>query len=130
MSPAPDGVLRIQLHDHYNYITQRRWRGHVGGGRSCLDDPEPYPGWTTGGNVIGNDFHKVIRGYVVLQHTNAVMQTLSTFTEVLTHEIGHTIGLAHSSENPTEPNPILKQAVMYYLGPCRWTRGRDHQLRY
>ena len=64
--------------------------------------------------MIGNDFHKVTRGYVVLQHTNTVMQTLSTFSEALTHEIGHTIGLAHSSENPSEPNPILKQAVMYF----------------
>ena len=71
-------------------------------------------GWTTGGNVMGNDFHKVTRGYLVLQHTNVVMQTLSTFTEVLTHEIGHTIGLAHSSENPDESNPILKQAAMYF----------------
>jgi hypothetical protein len=43
------------------------------------------------------------------------MQTLSTFTEVLCHEIGHTIGLDHSSENPNEPNPILKQAIMYFM---------------
>ncbi len=34
------------------------------------------------------------------------MQNLSTFTEVLTHEIGHTIGLGHPSDN---------QSIMYYL---------------
>ena len=67
-----------------------------------------------GGNVIGNDFHKVTRGYIVLQHTNTIMQTLSTFTEVLTHEIGHTIGLAHSSNNANETNPVLNQAIMYF----------------
>ena len=118
--PAPnvtnmDGVLRIQLHDHYNFLpggnTSGDTLGDGGHTWAVLNLPA---GWTLGGNVAGNDFHKVVNGFIVLQHTNAAMQNLSTFTEVLCHEIGHTIGLAHSSENPNETNPVLNQAIMYY----------------
>jgi hypothetical protein len=110
---AADGVLRIQLHDHYNYIGSGSG-DTLGVGGHVWTILNLSPGWTTGGKVMGNDFHKVTRGYIVLQHTNTIMQSLSTLTEVLTHEIGHTIGLAHSSENPSETNPILKQAIMYF----------------
>ena len=110
-----DGVLRIQLHDHYHYLAGGDSSGDtLGDGGHAWAVLTLASGWTLGGNVAGNDFHKVVRGFVLVQHTNAVMQDLSTFTEVLCHEIGHTIGLAHSSENPNEPNPVLKQAVMYY----------------
>jgi hypothetical protein len=112
---ASDGVLRIQLHDHYGYITNGSGGDTLGLGGHGWTILNTSGGWTTGGNVIGNDFHKATYGYVVLQQTNTTMQSLSTFTEVLTHEIGHTIGLAHSSQNPNEPNPILNQAIMYYL---------------
>jgi hypothetical protein len=112
-----DGYLRIQLHDHYHFITNSGSGGDVlgEGGHIWIIPAGPSTGWTSGGNVAGNDFHETVNGWVVLQHTNVSMQTLSTFTEVLTHEIGHTIGLAHSSQNPSEPNQTLKQAIMYFM---------------
>jgi hypothetical protein len=112
---AQDGVLRIQLHDHYNYIGGGSGSGDtlgVGGHAWFLDSTAS--GWTGGGNVAGNDFHRVYNGYLVLAHTNLFLQNLSNLAEVLCHEIGHTIGLAHSSQNLSEPDTFLKQAIMYY----------------
>lgn len=34
--------------------------------------------------------------------------------EVYAHELGHTLGLGHSSENPSEPSALLRDALMYY----------------
>ncbi|MFO1514208.1 MAG: hypothetical protein U1F83_15055 [Verrucomicrobiota bacterium] len=107
-----DERLRIQLHDNYNVITTPNVLGI--GGRGASSSPVSGVGWDLGGNVAGNEFMKTTYGYVVLESSSASMQTLSTFTEVLCHEIGHALNMAHSSENSAEPDNTLKQAIMYY----------------
>ena len=107
-----DEKLRIQLHDNYGRINTA---GTLGiGGRGSYSSPVGSTGWDLGGRVSTNEFYQTSRGYVVLEHSAAAMQNLLTFTEVLGHEIGHALSMAHSSENPDELNPTLKQALMYY----------------
>ena len=109
---ASDEKLRIQLHDNYGSINTVDTLGV--GGRVSLSSPVGSTGWNLGGSVGTNEFYKTSRGYVVLEHGAAAMQNLSTFTEVLCHEIGHALSMAHSSENAGELDPTLKQAIMYY----------------
>lgn len=109
-----DQKLRIQLHDLYNRINTTNVLGI--GGRTSLSNSPPGTTWNLGGNVAGNEFMMTSRGYVVLEATNTAMNTLSTFTEVLCHEIGHALSMAHSSEDPDEPaGSVRRQSIMYYL---------------
>lgn len=105
---ATDKIIRIQLHDTYNFITNAGILG-VGGGSSSIDSSVFY-----GGKIGTQGFQERSSAYVVLNHRAAFMATAVNFKQVLTHELGHALGLAHSSENSSEPNAILKGATMYY----------------
>jgi hypothetical protein len=51
---------------------------------------------------------------VVLEHTNTTLSDPLALAEVLCHEIGHVLNLAHSSELTNEPNTVLSNAMMYF----------------
>jgi hypothetical protein len=107
---ANDGRIRLQLHDTYNSISGPTTLGV--GGNAFSDGGFASGG--SGGSVAGNEFFHCTRGFVVMKHTQTALQTLSTFEEVLCHEIGHVLSMDHSSENTSEPNTTLKEAIMFF----------------
>lgn len=105
---SSDGlVIRVQFHDTFDHIPDTSSTLGFGGAGYSLN-------LGNGGTIDGNPFNPMTHGYVVLNHPKYSLSNAITLEEVLTHEIGHVIGLAHSSETSNESDEELAEAIMFY----------------
>jgi hypothetical protein len=66
--------------------------------------------------VNGVNFKPLFQADIVFANgMNCFLAVSNNLAQVTGHEVGHGIGFDHSSENPNELNPVLKDALMYYL---------------
>ncbi len=105
---ACDGSSRIQFNDPLGEIPNLvSCTGVLAVGGFCT---------TTGSSTVdGVTYERIDEGDVTMNNGVGACFGATGVAEVLTHELGHTIGLGHSSQNPGEPNPLLADATMFFL---------------
>ncbi len=106
-----DGVSEISFNDPYSEIPDPiGCSGVLALGGVCADSRTPQ-------SFLGTPFYRITEGDVMVGNgfAGCAFWEETNVAELLTHEIGHTLGMAHSSEDPDEPDPSLRNATMYYL---------------
>jgi len=63
----------------------------------------------------GDTYRVIVEGDVTVNRRVAACYGEPGASEVLTHELGHVLGLGHSSENASEPDFRLRDATMFFL---------------
>lgn len=119
---ACDGRTQILFNDPFEEIEDPvDCFGILAIGGVCADPSGTRP-------FAGGHYYPLTEGDVVVNngYENCPFWTEENLAEVLTHEIGHTFGLAHSSDDPDERDPLLVDATMYYQVHFD---GRGGQLR-
>ena len=108
----PDsGGIHIQFHDLFGHLGSSPVLGNSGQSAGFTY----FPTGGEGGRIGTQEFFSVTSAYVILKHTNTLLSVPASLAEVLAHELGHTLGLAHSLETNVTLNPILTNALMYYV---------------
>jgi hypothetical protein len=116
---ACDGVSTIQFNDPLDEIPSLAGcTGVLAVGGFCVTE-----GTSTVGGIT---YDRIGEGDVTMNAGVGACFGATGIAEVMTHELGHTIGLGHSSEDPDEPDPALADATMYFLAHID---GRGASLR-
>jgi len=105
-----DGRNEITFNDPFNEIDDPiNCSGVLAVGGVCANGgaPQTFNGMTA---------YPISEGDVVVNNGfgGCPFWSAQNLAELLTHELGHTIGLAHSSDDPAEGDPSLRDATMYY----------------